>query len=79
MLLGGNHAVKQFFLYCGGSKEIEIGPHRDIISSLLERNACLFGREANHKLGAEAPVLLSKKKSAAEVTLYWWGFTVLKN
>lgn len=60
-------------------QRLRLLPTPAIISSLLERITCLFGCETNNKLGTEAPVLLSKKKYASEVTLYWWVSTVRKN
>ena len=60
-------------------QRLRLAPTFGIISSLHEWITCLFGCGTNHKLGTEAPVHLSRNKFAAEVTLYWWVSTVLKN
>ena len=73
---GGPPCYNTIPIYCGGSTEIKTVPHPGIISSL---RTCLFGCETNHNLVTEAPVHINKKKSAAEVTLYWWVSTGLEN
>jgi len=78
-LLVSHHATTQFPSYWVVLQRLRLVPNPGIISSLLGKIMCLFGYETNHKLGTEVPVLLSKKKFAAEVTLCWWVSTVLKN